>query len=88
MPAIWKELGQKIGRRGCLQVDGLFEMGCGANPSTRIDAAKYPAEAAKLKELYAAPNAMTQEVILRGWVEEQIAPNRTPLCIRDSKKLR
>ena len=61
MLAIWHELGKKIGRRGCLQVDGLFEMGCGANPSTRIDSAKHPTEAARLKELYAAPTVMTQQ---------------------------
>lgn len=77
IPTIWHELGRRIGRRGCLQVDGLFEMGCGANPSTRIDSAKHPTEAAKLKELYAAPTAMTQQAAENGWIEEQIVPNLT-----------
>ena len=77
MPAIWHELGKKIGRRGCLQVDGLFEMGCGANPSTRINSAKHPTEAAKLKEFYAAPTAMNQQAAANGWIEEQIVPNLT-----------
>jgi hypothetical protein len=77
MPAIWRELGQKIGRRGCVQVGGVFKMGCGANPSTRIDSVKHPTEAAKLKTLYTAPTVMMQEARIKGWVEEQIVPNLT-----------
>ena len=61
LPKVWSELATVIGRRGALDVDSSYQVGCGANPTLRIDDVKHPQEAAKLKQLYAVPpNLMKQ----------------------------
>lgn len=77
MPKIWAELSGLIGRRGSLQVGNDFEVGCGVNTSFRIDPVKYPAEAAQLKALYAAPAALLKEAEAKGWTEDSAFPNLT-----------
>lgn len=77
MQAIWKELGSLVGRRGALRIEDTFEVGCGVNSTPHIDAAKYPTEAAQLKELYAAIQECIKKAEEEGWTETTVVPNLT-----------
>lgn len=77
MQAIWRELGDHIGRRGTLRVGDSFEVGCGVNSTPHIDGAKHPTEAAQLKELYAAIQSCLKEAEVKGWTETTTVPNLT-----------
>lgn len=77
MQAIWRELGDHIGRRGALRIEDAFEVGCGVNSTPHIDAAKHPTEAAQLKELHAAIQSCMKEAEVKGWTETTLVPNLT-----------
>ena len=75
--SIWEELGSQIGRRGALRIADFFEIGCGVNSTPHIDPAKYPTEAAQLKELHAAIQGYMKVAEAKGWTETTAVPNLT-----------